>query len=300
MKKILLFVNPHARQGQACVDAVKAWLTERGHEILNSSFDPKKDDMGELIRRHRGDDVVAVIGGGDGSINHALPALMETRTPALLLPLGTANNLARTLELPTDFLEALALLESGRLVEVDVGIANDIPFVNVIGLGLSTQVNRLTRSEHKRWFGVFAFMLTALKVALRMTPFRARVTADGKTHVAATWQITICNGRNYGSGLTIHERATLEDGLLHGLSTEIAKWWHVFPLIPSLLRGRYRRDQDVTLFHGREIAVETRRPLHVDVDGDIKTRTPVRVSVKRAALRIHAPPPPEPPPPQTS
>ena len=122
-----------------------------------------------------------------------------------------------------------------------------------------------------------------------MSPFRVKIVVDGKTHLAHTWQITICNGRNYGSGLTIHESANLTDGRLHGLSTEVAKWWHAFALIPSLMLGRFRPEQSVTTFDGEEIEVVTRHPMRVDVDGDIKTHTPLKVTVKRAAFKIFVP-----------
>lgn len=288
MKKILVFVNPNARQGAASAEKVAEWAKSRGYQVLNGD-QPGGGDCEKEIRRHGGAVDAVVIGGGDGTVNAALPALLETRAPLVLLPLGTANNLARTLEIPSAPDAAFALIEEGRLGEIDVGIANGIPFLNVIGLGLSTQVNRLTRSGTKRWFGVLAFIAMALKVALRMRPFRIRVECDGSVHHGRTWQVSVCNGRNYGSGLTIHEQATLRDQKLHGLSTEVAHWWHVFHLVPALLRGRFSPEQDVFCFSGRGIRIETSHHMRVDVDGDIKTVTPLEVSVRPRALRIYLP-----------
>jgi diacylglycerol kinase family enzyme len=91
--------------------------------------------------------------------------------------------------------------------------------------------------------------------------------------------------------LTIHEEATLRDEKLHGLSTELKKWHHLFALIPSLILGRYRQEQDVTPFEGKKVRLETRRPMHVDIDGDIRTQTPVEISVLPKALPIFVPNP---------
>lgn len=289
MKNILLFVNPKSRQGEQYIQEIEKWLYEHGFHIIPHQFDPKKEKMKNVISRYAAQDPIVLVGGGDGSINEALPGLIDCQLPLLVIPLGTANNLARTLGIPSNFSEALQIVLQNNIRTVDVGLANKIPFINVIGLGLSTQVNRFVRSETKRWLGVFAFILTALKVALRMTPFRIRVEYDGQTHHAFTWQVTICNGRNYGSGLTIHEDASLQDQTLHGLSTEVKKWWHAFVLVPALLSGKYKSQDKVTIFEGKTMRLQTHHPMHVDIDGDIKTSTPLEVSVLPRALRVFVP-----------
>jgi diacylglycerol kinase (ATP) len=289
MKKILVFVNPNARQGAGIGDEIKEWLKTEGFEVLDSSFDSKKEGICDVILRYQAEKSYVLLGGGDGTVNEALPAILKTGSTVLLIPLGTANNLARTLGIPTDYKAALELIKTGRLTDIDVGMVNKIPFVNVIGLGLSTQVNRMVRKETKKWFGVFAFVATALKVALRMTPFHVKIESDGKIHKAYSWQVTICNGRNYGSGLTVHEDASLFDEKLHGLSTEVRRWWHTFLLIPALMTGKFKAEDDVTLLEGAVIKVKTRFPMHVDVDGDIKTKTPLEISVQPRAMKIFIP-----------
>lgn len=289
-KKVIVFINSTSRQGAVHADVVDAWLRENEFEVLNpASGQNKSDNMLQVITRFREIADAVIIGGGDGSVNHALPALINTRLPVLLIPLGTANNLARTLRLPNSPVQALSLLKHGSITAIDIGVANEIPFVNVIGIGMSARVNRAVAAESKRWFGVMAFAMTALRVAARMTPFRVTIECDGNIHRSRSWQVTVCNGRNYGNGLTIAENATLTDQRLHALSTEVGKWWHGLGLIPSLLAGQFHANQKVTTFEGREIRILTRRSKHVDIDGDIKTRTPVRVAVLARALKIYVP-----------
>lgn len=273
MKKVFLLVNPKSRQGQLKSDEIVQILKDNEIEITDK---PEDADF-------------ALVAGGDGSVSAALPDLLRFKLPLLLVPAGTANNLARTLNLPTDLSEILALVRTGRLQKVDLGQANNIPFINLIGLGLSTQVNRLVQPGLKRWLGSWAFFPTALKVALRMTPFRAHIVCDDQVHRCTTWQITVCNGKNYGAGLTIDDSATLTDQLLHGLSTEVQKWWHVIFMASSFLSGRFRRDHAVRRFQGQKIRIETRRPMHVDIDGDIKTSTPLDISLLPKALTVFVP-----------
>ncbi len=307
MNKVLVFINPASRQGARGIEETVTWLNTNGFEILNPGFDPSKNDMLEVISKFKDQSPVVIVGGGDGSVNHALPSLIKDGLSLLLIPLGTANNLARTLSIPSTIPEALALLTTGRVHRVDVGIVHplrtnakgaiqvpsgaevEIPFVNVIGIGMSARVNRFVPSEHKRWLGVFAFAITAIRVAARMNPFGVTIETDGRKHRGRSWQVTVCNGRNYGNGLTIDSQASLNDQTLHGISTEIGKWWHGFGLIPALKAGKFQTQPEIATFSGHVVRITTKRSKHVDVDGDIKTRTPIEITVRPSALRIYVP-----------
>lgn len=230
-----------------------------------------------------------MIGGGDGSVNKSLPALVKTQLPLLVFPLGTANNLARSFSLPNTVPESLELLDKGEVIFVDLGVVNDIYFVNVAGMGLSTEINHQVPKWFKRYFGVFAFIFTAFQLARKARPFTATITTDEKTVQSRSWQISVCNGKYYGSGLKIKDTATMTDEKLHCLSTEVVKWWHGLKLIPAFMKGKYSREDDVTLLSGKSILIETKRPHKVDVDGDIKTSTPAKFSVVPKKLRLIVP-----------
>lgn len=293
MKKILVLVNPKARQGEQVLEQIKKWIKDEGYILLNDSEGQDLFAAEQLIQKYAHQDPIVLISGGDGSINAVLPALLKHKSTLLLVPSGTANNLARTLEIPTDLKSALEVLKSYQLKNIDIGMVNEIPFVNVVGLGLGTQVNRFVRADLKKWLGVWAFVWTAFKLALRMTPFRVTIECDGKLQTRKTWQVSVCNGRNYGNGLVVHEDASLFDQRLFGLSAEPKKWWHVFVLIPSLLTGKFDETEKITSFDGAVIKVGTKRSMRVDVDGDIKTKTPLHISVLPRALKILVPTPTE-------
>ncbi|WP_413581412.1 lipid kinase [Bdellovibrio sp. HCB288] len=289
MNNILVLVNPNARQGNQLEPEIKNWLKDQGYNVLNSSLGSDKDKMNVIIEKYHHKKPIVLVGGGDGSVNEVLSSLTKYQLPLVVIPCGTANNLARSLDIPSDHKEALSLLLQGKIKNIDVGVANGIHFVNVIGIGLSTQVNRAVPSKMKRIFGVFAFVMTALQLAKRMTPFRVRIRCDNKEHTAYSWQLSVCNGRNYGNGLVIHEDAKLDDQTLHALSTEVEKWWHAFALVPSLLTGKFKTTHPVTAFSGNRMEIETKRPMNVDVDGDVKTKTPIKVEILPRALQIYVP-----------
>lgn len=284
-KRVLLFISHKSRSGQEASQKVEELLKERGHIIVNDTQD-QDTDPNKVISNSSEIDAV-IVGGGDGSVNFILPSLIKEKFPLLVIPLGTANNLARSMELPYEFDKSLDLLEQNNTVEIDLGIVNDIPFVNVVGLGLSTEINRKTPSTLKKFLGVFAFIATGIRLLFSMNPFRVEISTDkGETIHAKSWQISVCNGKHYGAGMVIKHDATLDDEKLHLLSTEGKYWWKNLSLIPSVITGRYKREQEITLLAAKEITLKTKRKLKIDVDGDIKTETPANLKVLPKSLRL--------------
>ena len=288
MKKVLLLISPKSRRGAESITIASEHLNSLGYSIIN---DPNQEsiDPNALVIKHAHEIEYVIVGGGDGSVNKILSSLVKTQVPLVVIPLGTANNLARHYNLSYDIAEALQVIETGVAKKIDLGIVNGIYFVNVVGLGLSTYVNTKVPSMLKKYLGALAFVLTAFYLSTKIRPFRLKITADGKTYTRRSWQISVCNGRHYGNGLTVKHDASLLDGKLHALSTEVAKWWQGFFLIPALISGRYNWDHDVSLFEAETIELTTTRTLKIDVDGDIQTRTPATFKVHKSALVLRVP-----------
>ncbi len=287
-KRALLLVNPKARSGAKVYVEAASLLEGRGYTVLRAQ-NAQPQDFCRLINIYSSNVDLIVVGGGDGTIRGTLKALIETKTPFAILPLGTANNFARNLGIPLDLHSALEVIGNGKTKLIDVGVVNGEYFVNVSGLGLSTVINHQISSALKRRFGAFAYIWYALKIIRRFKPFHARITSNGVSRVVRTMQITICNGKHYGPGMIVNEDASIDDGKLDLLSTEIEKWWRGIKIIPSFFKGIYKKRHEVRLVQAEEIEIWTRWPLRIDADGEILTRTPAKYKVIRNALTVYAP-----------
>ena len=93
-RRALLIVNPKARNGGTPPDALRAALTEGGLDLVEPAPDTP---CAEAIAAEAGRAELVILGGGDGTMNAAAPALVATGLPLAILPLGTANDLARSL-----------------------------------------------------------------------------------------------------------------------------------------------------------------------------------------------------------
>lgn len=150
MSRLLLLINPSSRSGADCYEEILKLLQERGHQVLGSEEELKNSQFPELVAKYEGQFDIIVVGGGDGSVNAILEEAVRVKKPVLVIPRGTANNLARTLKIPADLKENLDLIDLNIIKKIDLGVANKKYFVNVAGIGLSARINKTAKSDLKK------------------------------------------------------------------------------------------------------------------------------------------------------
>lgn len=289
-RKVLLVVNRFARSGEQAHAEAVATLSALGLVVIDGS-PPAGVSIADRVRELAGGADVVVIGGGDGTLNAAAGAVLTAGKPLAVLPLGTANDLARTLGLPLDVPAACRLIADGHTRRIDLGRVNDRLFFNVASIGLSVAITAGLSKERKARFGVFAYLISAVEAVWRWRPFVADITVDGVTHRGKTVQVTVGNGRHYGGGLTVAADAAIDDQRLDVLSLEVRGWWELIPLLPALLRGTLAGSPRVRAFSGTRVEVVTKRAKRVNTDGELTTHTPARFELLPRALEVFVPPP---------
>ncbi|KAB1075583.1 lipid kinase [Methylobacterium planeticum] len=289
-RRALLLVNPRARNGGFSLQAVRDILRQGGIEPFEPPGDP---DCTAVIKRHADGCDLVILGGGDGTLNAAAPALVETGLPLGILPLGTANDLARSLALPLDPLAAAEIITTAEARPADLGWVNGHYYFNVASIGFSAELAGDLTAESKKKWGTLGYAIAAVRVLRRVRPFTVTIEHDGTTEKVVTIQASVGNGRHYGGGMTVEEDASVDDGKLDFYSLEVAHWWRLIALLPALRRGTHGQSDDVRAFKTTEIRLTTRRPRPVNTDGELMTHTPAHFKVIPKALRIFSPAPAE-------
>jgi YegS/Rv2252/BmrU family lipid kinase len=287
-RRALLLVNPRARMGGSALSRERAALEAGGIRLAARNL-PAGDALADLIRSEADAFDLVVIGGGDGTLNAAAAALADTGIPLGILPLGTANDFARTLGIPTDTVAAARLIATGTPRPIDLGDVNGHPFLNVASIGFSADLARALTHDAKQRFGVLGYAVVAARLLAQSRLFTAHVVHDGTVEKVRTLQVSVGSGRYYGGGMAVAADARADDGRLDFYSLEVDHWWRLLRLLPALRRGTQGRWDDVRAFRTTEVTVETRHPRPVNTDGELVTQTPARFSIRPGALHVYAP-----------
>jgi diacylglycerol kinase (ATP) len=287
-KMALLLVNPNSRRGKASLPKVRSLLEQANIRYIERPADTRETTSETIANRAQEIDCV-IVGGGDGSLNAAAPGLLQTKLPLGVLPLGTANDFARTVGLPLDLEAAVAVIAKRKTTPIDLGMANEHPFFNVASIGFSADLAMsLTEEAKKRW-GKLGYAIVAARLLAGSRLFTAELEHDGRIEELRSFQVAVGNGRFYGGGMAVHADATAQDGMLDFYSLEVDHWWKLLTLLPSLRKGTQGSWNDVRAFSTKDLIIRTSKARAVNLDGELKTETPVHFSIIEKAVSVFVP-----------
>ena len=287
-RRSLLLVNRHSRRGHETLSQVVTQLQGLGFELFEESTE-KPQELANIIRSYRDRVDLVIIGGGDGTLNAAIEGLVDTQLPLGILPLGTANDLARTLQIPQSIPQACQVIATGHSQRIDLGKVNHKHFFNVASLGLSVQITRQLDKKAKRTWGVLAYAATAIQVIWKTRPFRAEIRIGEDSIRVKTVQIAVGNGRYYGGGMAVADDAAINDQRLDLYSLEYQHWWQILLLVPAMWLGKHANWSGVRSLQGKEFDIYTRKPQPINADGEIVTYTPAKFSLIPKAVAVFVP-----------
>lgn len=186
MNKMLFLVNPNAGHGTirpAMLD-ILALFSSRYIVTVFITTGPSQITA-KIAEEGREFDIV-VVAGGDGSLSEAAAGLSRLpvgERPLLgYIPAGTTNDMAASLSIPANSLQAAKVILEGREFHLDLGTLNDRTFTYVAAFGAFTAVTYETPQEEKKALGYLAYVLEGARSLADIRPIHARITADGVAH----------------------------------------------------------------------------------------------------------------------
>ncbi|MEK8023647.1 MAG: diacylglycerol kinase family protein [Candidatus Hydrogenedentota bacterium] len=220
---------------------------------------------------HNYDDLA--IAGGDGTVNACLT--QSGRLPIVVVPVGTGNDLARSLSIRTEG-DAGRSLRSGHRIKLDIGSVTtdkgEERFVNGIGIGLDGMVASL----HHR--GI-PYELAALSSLVRVPRFRARLSIDGgRFEEIEFMSLLVANGAWFGGGFKMAPNALLNDGVFDLISIAPVTRRKFLESFQKAKAGKHLQEDAVTERRGRSFILESDEPLPWHLDGE--SRSSKRLDVK--------------------
>ncbi|WP_210420135.1 diacylglycerol/lipid kinase family protein [Aquisphaera giovannonii] len=292
-----MFVVINVKSGNASPDEVRRAMREgwKGRPEDQWIWQPGEgEDIVEAVRlaAAEGYDTV-VAAGGDGTVSAVAGALVGTKAKLAIIPLGTANVLARELGIPIEVQGASDLVNGPHEVDaIDAMAYRNKHYFTQIGVGLDALMIRDTKTEDKKRLGVLAYVWTAVKKAVGFQPHRFSVSVDGKTSRPKAVQVLLANCGALGtSGLRWGPDIAINDGRIDVLVLRAASLLSHLRVASNFVLGRHRQDPATSYQKAaRVVAIQSERPLPVQGDGEVVGETPIEVQVVPRALRVVVPP----------
>ena len=286
--------NPHAGRGRvaAKIDDIISIFALAGYDLqpVKIRFDGNPFEGYEDVD-------LAVVAGGDGTLNYIVNAMMRRGLHLTLgiLPAGTANDFAGALGMSNNLLRAARQIAYGTAEPIDCGRVDQINapdmtpiyFVNIFSFGIFTTTSQHTPRELKHIMGRAAYMIEGFKELKKLHGIPLTITADGDAFYYPTLMGLVFNGETAGR-MPLARMASLRDGVFDCLFLRKRKTAFQ-SACDMLLYIIGIKTPAVKYLRTSELMLMSPSSEDTDVDGQRGGRFPMRVSCLRGALNIICP-----------
>lgn len=300
----LLIHNPRAGNGG---NARRRLLDEARRELAANGIEAELEETTgpghataiaqQAIRDGR---QLVIACGGDGTLNEVVNGLADARNgrrvPMALLPGGTANILAKELNLPWDVLGAARRLAKGEVREIALGLAIPLEqpekkryFLSVAGAGPDGMIVYSVDLGLKARVGILAYWWQGAREILRyqFPHFRVR---SGDRHVEGSLVI-VGRTKNYGGPFKITDQADLFRDEFEVMTVETQSGFKYLSYLPTLWMGNLRKEAGVHFWKADALVCEPidEKPVYAQLDGEPFSRLPVEFRIVPRALKLLVP-----------
>lgn len=233
-----------------------------------------------------------IVAGGDGTINEAIQGLAGTKARLAIIPRGTANVLARELNLPLDDAKATVVAAGGKSRRIHLGVAIDERagtrrlFVLMAGIGLDASVVRRVDPSLKKRIGKGAFWISGLSHLANWDPRPFTLEIDNLKYTATF--AAVGNAARYGGDLAITPGARIDEPEFEICIIETLSRVRYLHLLSHALRAGMPRDNPEVKFV-KSASVRASGDAAVQVDGELIGELPMRFEIARESLEVIVP-----------
>lgn len=225
-----------------------------------------------------------ILVGGDGLVNLAIQRLAHSNLPIVILPAGTGNDIARSLNLNLE--DPIANLEfalQNRPKAIDLGVIGQRYFAEILSTGFDSLVNE--RANRLRLIkGRMKYNIAILLVLSTFKPKRYFFKVDEVEFESRAMLIAVSNGRSYGGGMQITPMAELDDGYFDLMILGPVSRWEFLKVFPRVFTGSHVNHPAVKFIKGRHVAIAADAIAYAD--GELIGPLPIEAQVSRNALRV--------------
>lgn len=229
-----------------------------------------------------------LIAGGDGTIDCVINKMKDKDIdlPVAFLPVGTANDFAKYLGMPSDVSKACKQILEGKIKRFDLGKVNNKYFVNVASTGIFTDISQKTDTSLKNTMGKLAYYLKGMEEFTNLKRIEVKITSPVVTFEGKIYTLLVFNGQTAGN-IKFTELSEADDGLLDVIAIKREIFKSALNNVLIMIKKGQIVDMDgVLYFRTKELVVECNEEIATDIDGEKGPEFPLHISCEKRALRI--------------
>jgi len=292
---VVLVESPHAGRAGTGLRRARAALAYAGFDVRETVTIGELERLRPWLVRPSVVCPLIVAAGGDGTVGAVADALAHSNAVLGILPLGTSNDVARSLDIPLNIDAAVRLLATGSVSTVDLGRfeATDAPprhFIHAAALGLNVAFARVaTRASVRKRLGRLTYMVAASALLRRREAFPCALYLDGADRpiTLSLVHLSVMNAPIFGGFFGLRLRGSdVDDRRLDVLAIEDIPLSRLVTAALLIFLRRSPRVGGVHVYHARRLRVHVDELLEVSLDGEIAARVPGDFVLAGEALRV--------------
>ncbi|MCB0281183.1 MAG: diacylglycerol kinase family lipid kinase [Calditrichaeota bacterium] len=285
--KYSLIINPNSGKDRSKFAIVS--LIKKFNKDVDILFTKHPGHAGKLAKKSASEkkDIV-IAAGGDGTINEIASALLHTNTSLGIIPLGSGNGYARSLDIPLKPYDAMNVIFKKNKRLVDVGEINEKYFFAVAGVGLDASIGQKFQQHHTR--GALPYFYLGLKSYFEYDYPKFNLKINDEIFNINPTLITIANAKQFGNGAIIAPQADIQDGLLDICILEKMSIIQSLDTVLKLFNGKIEKAGSYKSYRCNKLEISSEHRLNYHIDGEpFQTDVPLKIGIAKEALSVICP-----------
>ena len=288
MKKVRFIYNPFSGEGSILskIDKIIEIHEERDYQIVPFRISKNKG-IKEALEIVDESYSYILIAGGDGTVDILINAMKEKglNLPIGILPVGTANDFGKFINMPQDIEKACEQILSSKPVKVDIGKINERYFINVASTGLFTDVSQKTDVALKNTIGKLAYYIKGIEELPNFRKLKIKLKSKEVNYDGEMYLMLIFNGQTAGN-FKLATRSSAMDGFLDVIVIKAVQIFEILPLFIKVLKGEHLDSNKVIYFKTDDLYIECEEGIVTDVDGERGPDFPLHVQCIKGAIEV--------------
>ena len=288
MKKVRFIYNPFSGEGSILskIDKIIEIHEERDYQIVPFRISKNKG-IKEALEIVDESYSYILIAGGDGTVDILINAMKEKglNLPIGILPVGTANDFGKFINMPQDIEKACEQILSSKPVKVDIGKINERYFINVASTGLFTDVSQKTDVALKNTIGKLAYYIKGIEELPNFRKLKIKLKSKEVNYDGEMYLMLIFNGQTAGN-FKLATRSSAMDGFLDVIVIKAVQIFEILPLFIKVLKGEHLDSNKVIYFKTDDLYIECEEDIVTDIDAERGPDFPLHIQCIKGAIEV--------------